>query len=102
MVLALCLGGAVEVAAYADRVERRRDELLLPDDYLDPMWSPPPVVEPLPPLPGENDSATSDPLDAAEDAIDAPFEDIGEHFGDDYLMDDFDEGAEQAPLILEE
>lgn len=93
-------------AAYQDRMERRSQELILPDEYLDPTWALPPVVDPLPPLPGEEDSATSDPLgtDGAgmddpfgEEIIDIPFEDIGEDFGDDDVIEEWDEGRDTLP-----
>lgn len=99
--------------AYDDRVERRSRELLLPDDYLDPLWSPPPVVDPLPTIAGEDDSVLSDPLEApvvegqeagmglpvGEEMIELPFEDIVEDFGEE----DFSEqdGAEEPDAGLD-
>ena len=94
LVFAVC--GPTAASAYDDRVERRSGELLLPDDYLDPLWSPPPVVDPLPTVAGEDDSVLSDPLEApvvegqetgvglplGEEMIELPFEDIAEDFGE--------------------
>ncbi len=86
------------VAAMEDRVEKRRQELVLPDEYLDPSWPMPPIFVPEKPLvlEGEDDSAAADEVDdgreieqTADSVFEEPFEDI------DNDWDIFSDGDEE-------
>ncbi|MFP6625646.1 MAG: hypothetical protein VCA74_01090 [Deltaproteobacteria bacterium] len=97
------------VAAMEDRVEKRRRELILPDEYLDPSWPLPPIFEPEKPpvLEGEDDSAAEDEVDdgrevewATDSVSEEPFEDIDNDWdifsGGDQEQGAGEEGEQQA------
>jgi hypothetical protein len=94
------LGGA---AAWGldDRVERRRQDMALPDEYLDPGWPLPPILSPTeqPAVEGEDDSAAGgdaveeEDLGLGDSVMGEPFEDLLDHLSEEVPVEEDDEAG---------